>query len=78
MVAEMQEANGKDIVNEIPIVPIPATDEELKEQLNKLHLQEIKLEDGMTRITLLSSDEELKGKKSFFDKTKTFLGKKND
>ena len=78
MVAEMQEANGKDIVNEIPIVPIPSTDEELKEQLNKLHLQEMKLEDGMTRITLLSSDEELKGKKSFFDKIKTFLGKKND
>ena len=78
MVAEMQEANGKDIINEIPIVPIPSTDEELKEQLNKLHLQEIKLEDGMTRITLLSSDEELKGKKSFFDKIKTFLGKKND
>ena len=78
MVAEMQEANGKDIVNEIPIVPIPSTDEELKEQLNRLHLQEIKLEDGMTRITLLSSDEDLKGKKSFFDKIKTFLGKKND
>ena len=48
MVAEMQEANGKDIINEIPIVPIPSTDEELKE------------------------------KKSFFDKIKTFLNKKND
>lgn len=64
------------ILYDISSAKIPENIEDLKMQLNGLHLDETKLDDGMMKITLLSGDNDMKGKKSFFSKVKTFLGKK--
>ena len=76
MVAEMKDTLNKNIVNKIDI---PKSEDELKEQLNNLKVEEN--DDGdIIKLTLISSDTELSsgGKKSFFNKIKTFLKKNND
>lgn len=78
MVAEMKKETNKDVVNKV--VSIPETAEELSAQLNQLKIEVNDSEiDGMSEIHLVTSDVDLEGKKKgFFDKVKTFLGKKND
>lgn len=78
MVAEMKSVNKTDILKEISSSEMPENTESLKSQLNKLNIKEEDLTDGTTKLTLISSDSDLKPKKSFFDKVKTFLGVKND
>lgn len=74
--------NKTDILNEMPSSEIPENIEELKAQLNSLHLDETKLNENMIKLTLVSNDKDLNknDKKTFFDKVKTFLGEviKND
>jgi hypothetical protein len=78
MVAEMKEKQDKDIIKDFPIIPIPETEEELKQQLDSLNIVEKDLMWNTTHVTLLSSNDSKEKKKSFFDKVKTFLGKEND
>jgi len=77
MVAEMKDAYGEDIVNRIP-VEIPQTEEELKQQLNTLNVEEDN-DGNVIGLTLMSSDvQDNVKRKSFFDKIKTFLTRKDD
>lgn len=78
LVTEMKEETDADVLNDID-VKIPETENELKEQLNQLQLNEETLNGDMTEITLISSGTtNTQKKKSFFDKVKTFMGRKND
>lgn len=75
MVAEMKEKLNKDILN--TTITIPKTEDELKNQLQHLKIEEDEKGDVL-KLTLVTEDVEITKKKSFFDKVKTFLGKKND
>lgn len=77
MVAEMKDAYGADIVNKIP-VDIPQTEEELKQQLNSLNVKEDN-DGNVIGLTLMSNGiQDTVKRKSFFDKIKTFLTRKDD
>lgn len=77
MVAEMKDAYGADIVNKIP-VDIPQTEEELKQQLNALNVEEDN-DGNVIGLTLMSNGvQDTVKRKSFFDKIKTFLTRKDD
>lgn len=77
MVAEMKDAYGADIVNKIP-VDIPQTEEELKQQLNALNVEEDN-DGNVIGLTLMSNEiQDTVKRKSFFDKIKTFLTRKDD
>ena len=77
MVAEMKDAYGEDIVNRIP-VEIPQTEEELKQQLNTLNVEEDN-DGNVIGLTLMSSGvQDNVKRKSFFDKIKTFLTRRDD
>lgn len=75
LVSEMRDSNKTDILKEMTPSEMPLTVEDLKTQLNNLHLNEVELDDDKVKLTLLSGDS---NKKSFFSKVKTFLGVKND
>lgn len=75
LVSEMRDSNKTDILKEMTPSEMPLTVEDLKTQLNNLHLNEVELDDDKIKLTLLSEDS---NKKSFFSKVKTFLGVKDD
>ena len=75
LVSEMRDSNKTDILKEMTPSEMPLTVEDLKTQLNNLHLDEVELDDDKIKLTLLSEDS---NKKSFFSKVKTFLGVKDD
>ena len=69
------DSNKTAILQEIESAKIPENIEDLKTHLNKMQLNETKLDDNLIKLTLLSKDSDLGGKKSFFDKVKNFFGK---